>query len=167
MNRSDGAIEIRRASLADEANILALAPRLIAFGPPPWRDPQGMRATDRKVLAAALRAHAEAATVLVAALDNGAIAGFVHLRPGHDYYTERDLGHIADFVVGEEYEGQGIARRLLAAAEQWALEKGYRWLRLSVFEDNERAVRVYEHMGFRTEILRMVKPLNSDAAQPE
>src|SRR5690242_1076746 len=116
MSRASETIEIRRATPADEANILALAPRLIAFGPPPWRDAQSMRATDLKVLAAALRAEEDAAVVLVAVADAGAIAGFIHLRPGHDYYTERDIGHIADIVVAQAHEGRGIARQLLAAA---------------------------------------------------
>lgn len=163
MARPDEAIDIRPATLADEPNILALAPRLIAFGPPPWRDPQGMRETDRKVLAAALRADESAHTVLVAAGGAGDIAGFIHLRPGRDYYTERCTGHVADIVVAEAHEGTGIARALLAAAQRWALERGYEWLTISVFKGNERAAKLYEHLGFGTDIVQMVKPLQASA----
>ena len=165
MTHPDETLEIRPATLADEANILALAPRLIAFGPPPWRDPDGMRATDRKVLAAALRAQEGVHTVLVAVVGSGVIAGFIHLREGRDYYIERSNGHVADIVVAEAHEGQGIARALLAAAERWALANGYEWLTISVFKGNERAANLYEHLGFGTDIVQMVKPLKTPAQE--
>lgn len=166
MTRADKTIEIRRATLADEANILALVPRLLAFGPPPWRDPRQMGTTDLKVIGAALRADARAHTVLVAAKGSHEIAGFIHLRAARDYYTERETGHVADLVVAATHEGQGVGRRLLTAAQQWALERGYEWLTISVFEGNQRAAQLYEAIGFRRDILQMVMPL-SEAADPK
>jgi GNAT superfamily N-acetyltransferase len=152
-------LPIRRATLADEASILALAPRLVAFGPPPWREVEGMRANDRKVLSAALRSVGDDPLVLVAISSHSDIAGFIHIHSARDYYTECDHGHVADMVVAEHYEGQGIARQLLAAAERWTLDKGYDWLTIGVFEQNVRAAALYERSGFQKDIVRMLKPL--------
>ena len=80
-------LPIRRATLADEASILALAPRLVAFGPPPWREVEGMRATDRRVLSAALRSTADDPLVLVAVCSDSDVAGFIHIRSARDYHT--------------------------------------------------------------------------------
>lgn len=62
-------------------------------------------------------------------------------------------------VVAEHYEGQGIARQLLAAAEGWTLDQGYDWLSIGVFEQNIRAAALYERSGFQKDIVRMLKPL--------
>jgi ribosomal protein S18 acetylase RimI-like enzyme len=106
-------VMIRRAMRADESRILELALRLVAFGPPPWRDVEEMRATDRRVLSDALKATAPDVAVLVAEASETAVAGFIHPHSAIDYYTQRSHGHVADVIVAAEYEGQGIARLLL------------------------------------------------------
>ncbi len=153
------AVAIRRASLADEPAVLALVPRLVAFGPPPWRDPASMSATDLSVIAQTLRLDAADPVVLVATAVNEELAGFVHLRSLTDYYTRRQHGHVADLVVAEGHEGRGVATRLLAAGEEWARDQGYEWLTISVFDENARAAKLYEHLGYRRDIARLLKPL--------
>jgi ribosomal protein S18 acetylase RimI-like enzyme len=153
-------IAIRRATLADEAAILRLAPRLVAFGPPPWRDIESMRATDRAVLSAALRSTSEHDAVLVAETSDKEVAGFIHLSTALDYYLQRKTAHVADIVVAESFEGQGIARQLLTEAEKWARSIGSPWLTIAVFEQNARAAELYERVGFKREVLRMLKPLD-------
>src|ERR1039458_4606625 len=124
---------IRRANADDAPAILALAPRLVAFGPPPWREQAAMTETDRDVIAQAIRSTAEDPTVFVADVE-GTIAGFIHVRSLEDYYRRRRHGHVADIVVAEDYQGQGIATALLARAEDWSRAQGYDWMTLGVFE---------------------------------
>jgi GNAT superfamily N-acetyltransferase len=155
-------IAIRRATAADETAVLELVPRLVAFGPPAWRDATQMTRTDRKVIAAALKSRSDDPIVLIAAIPASKgddVAGFLHLRSEIDYYTERKHGHVADIVVAERYEGRGIGRQLLAAAEDWARAQRYEWLTLGVFSENIRAARVYEQFGFRHDTARLLKPL--------
>jgi ribosomal protein S18 acetylase RimI-like enzyme len=149
---------IRRALPEDEAAVLALVERLVAFGPPPYRDPQQMVLVDRDLIARAIRATADDPLVLVAAIGN-AVAGFVHLHSMTDHYNDRPHGHVSDIVVAPAFEGKGIAQRLLDAARDWALAKGFRWLTISVFEKNSRAAAIYEKAGFKRDILRLVQPL--------
>jgi hypothetical protein len=47
-------VTVRRASELDSAAILALVPRLVDFGPPPWRDTAEMTEADLSVIADAL-----------------------------------------------------------------------------------------------------------------
>ena len=96
--------------------VLALVPRLVEFGPPPWRDAPEMTATDLDVIAAALRSEGDDPAVLVSELE-GRVVGFIHLHSKTDYYRRRAHGHVADLVVAEGCEGRGIAGRLLAEAE--------------------------------------------------
>jgi ribosomal protein S18 acetylase RimI-like enzyme len=154
-----GPVRIRRANPSDQDEIFALIPRLVAFGPPAWRDPAAMSVTDRKVIAAALQSVTVDPIVLVAVLDSNIITGFLHLHSEVDYYTERKNGHVADLVVAEAYEGRGIGRQLLAAAEDWAQARQFDWLTIAVFRENTRAARLYGQVGFKEDRLRLLKPL--------
>jgi GNAT superfamily N-acetyltransferase len=83
----------------------------------------------------------------------------IHVRSLEDYYRRRKHGHVADLVVAEGYEGQGIATALLGRAEEWALAQGYDWMTLGVFEQNARAEQLYQKFGFRRDVIRLLKPL--------
>ena len=106
-------------------------PRLVsAFTPPPWRDPAAMTATDhrrrwrkRSLRPAKIPAYSSPRWTAL-------IAGFIHVRSLEDYYRRRKHGHVADLVVAEGQEGQGIATALLAKAEEWSRAQGYDWMTL-------------------------------------
>jgi ribosomal protein S18 acetylase RimI-like enzyme len=150
---------IRRATQADAPAILALVPRLVSsFTPPPWREPMAMTVTDRDVIGEAIASTAEDPSIFVAEID-GAVAGFIHVRSLEDYYRRRKHGHVADLVVAQTHEGQGIATALLAKAEEWARAQGYDWMTLNVFEQNVRAERLYQKLGYGRDIIRLLKPL--------
>jgi GNAT superfamily N-acetyltransferase len=154
-----GPIGIRRAVSADWETIFALIPRLVEFGPPAWRDPVAMSATDRKVIGAALQSLHDDPAVIVAVAPEVGVVGFLHVHSVLDYYTQRKHGHVADIVVTGAYEGRGIGRQLLAAAEDWARSQHYEWLTISVFAENGRAARTYDQLGFKPDIARLLKPL--------
>jgi GNAT superfamily N-acetyltransferase len=154
----DHLIVLRLATVADRADVLALVPRLVAFGPPPWRDVDAMVATDLHVVSQAFESAPEDASIYVAECGSR-VAGFVHVHWSVDYYRRRRHAHVADLVVLPGFEGRGLASRMLDRAEQWAREHGYDWLTISVFEGNQRAARLYEHLGFRREIVHLIKPL--------
>jgi len=151
-------MNVRRARAEDEAQLLALIERLVAFGPPAYRDPQRMVAVDRAKIAQAIRATGDDPLVLVALVED-AVAGFVHLHSLTDHYNDRPHGHVSDIVVAPAFEGRGVGRQLLDAAREWALAKGFHWLSISVFEKNSRAAEIYEKAGFTRDILRLVQPL--------
>lgn len=151
---------IRRACAKDEAQVLALVERLVAFGPPAWRDAQQMVRVDRARIAQALSATSDDPLVLVATMAD-AVAGFVHLHSLTDHYNDRPHGHVSDIVVAPAFEGHGIGRRLLDAARDWAIGMGFHWLSISVFEANSRAAAIYEQAGFKRDVLRLVQPLGS------
>ncbi len=98
-------------------------------------------------------------TVLIAEAENGAPAGFIHLETQTDYFSGEKHGYISDLAVLREYEGQGLGRLLLSAAEDWARQAGFRLLTLYVFAGNIHAKRIYEKAGFEQEVIKYVKTL--------
>jgi GNAT superfamily N-acetyltransferase len=153
-------VRIRPASARDGSWILPLAPRLHDFGPPPYRARGQM---DRAVVASisqALSGASPDASVLVAESPAAEPLGFVHLHSAIDFFTGERHGHVSDIVVMEAAEGRGVGQALMAAAEDWARNLGYRLLSLHVFDGNARARSFYERLGYRPDIVKLIKPLH-------
>lgn len=156
------AIQIRPALPADLPFIMALVPRLTAFGPPPWRDPAQMTQFDRDVLTQAVQQLMPGHSVFVA--ETTQLAGVLHLSSSTDYY-QQTYAHIADLIVAAAAEGQGVGRALLSYAETWARDHGFTSLALSVFAQNTHARKVYQQAGFGEDMLMCIKPLHPRSGQ--
>ncbi len=64
------------------------------------------------------------------------------------------IKHSGEFGISvlKEYWGQGIGSRLILYLIQWCKESGeIRKVNLSVREDNVRAIKLYERLGFKKE----------------
>jgi ribosomal protein S18 acetylase RimI-like enzyme len=87
------------------------------------------------------------------------IAGFVHVvlkvRPSwSSFAASADISAVS---VTQTMRGQGIGRKLLAAAEAWALEKDATYLTLGVHTFNVEGQNLYRSAGFEVESLKMAK----------
>lgn len=97
----------------------------------------------------------------VDAADNGGgtgtFAGFVatDLDAAPPVFDRADRLHIGDVYVREPYRGTGLARRLFDRAARRARELECHEISLDVDVDNERALTLYEKLGFETRRLRM------------
>ncbi len=83
-------------------------------------------------------------TVLVAVDASGKIVGTV----GGAAVSSTE-GHLRGMAVPPEWQGRGIAQRLLEAIEKHLLAKGCARISLDTTEPLERAMRFYEKNGFR------------------
>ncbi len=60
---------------------------------------------------------------LLLALDGDQVAGYAHLRVARDLVSE-ETAEVVTLLVSKPYRRNGVGRRLVAAAETWALESG-------------------------------------------
>jgi GNAT superfamily N-acetyltransferase len=153
------AIELRTARPEDRDFLHSLSPRLSGVPGPAWHDLAAMEGFQARYMAATFAAADDSAHTLIAWSGDGRRLGYVHMRPAKDGVTEEPCGYVSLLAVDKDAEGSGVATRLMAAAEDWARARGYRFLSLDVFADNRRAVDFYKRGGFEAETLRMVKPL--------
>ena len=154
-------MQLRPLEPRDTEAALRLAERISSFGPPPWRDADQLRRVDRDTLRRAMEEGGEHRVIVVAVVD-AQVIGLMHVTCLEDYYTRRRNAHVADLVVDAAWSGHGIGALLMHQAEAWARARGDDWLSLSVFPQNEGAVRLYERSGFQPDIARYVKPLKPD-----
>jgi GNAT superfamily N-acetyltransferase len=161
-NRMDASapLRIRPATAEDAAWLLPMSPRLHDFGPPSFRPRDQMDRAVAADIASSLGSADPSVTVLVAEdAASGQPLGFAHIKTFHDYFTAEPHGHVSDLVVAAGAEGRGAGSALMAAAEDWSRARGHRLLTLNVFDENRRARRLYERLGYGPDTIRMVKVL--------
>ena len=153
-------ITLRPAEPSDTDFLSSLSSRLSGVPGPAWHDLTAMEGFQARYMAATFSTPAlEGSSTLVALSGDGRRLGYIHMRPGKDGVTEEPCGYVSLLALEKDAEGTGVARHLMAEAEDWARARGYRLLSLDVFADNQRAVDFYARGGFKSETLRMVKPL--------
>ena len=61
--------------------------------------------------------------------------------------------HCAYIVIGirQNFTGQGIGKGLFERLEKWAIDHNLHRLELTVMSHNERAISLYQKMGYQTE----------------
>ena len=73
--------------------------------------------------------------------------------------------HVGLFIAGKPMRGSGLAQRLYAALEAWAITNGAAWMRLGVVDGNSRAQRFWRGLGFtevrKREGVEMGKRINT------
>src|SRR5262245_22329559 len=137
-------VRIRQAEIKDRDFILALAPRLVEFGPPPWRDPSQIISGEQRALDEAISTNPPKTAIFIAEDGEGSALGFIHLHSSIDFFTLEEHGHISVIAVAASIEGQGVGRALMEAGEEWARQQGYRLLTLNAFVENHHARGLYQ-----------------------
>jgi len=87
-------------------------------------------------------------TILVAEV-GGELVGYVAAFGG-DFRRSRHCAYIVTGIL-RAFSGQGIGTELLSELEQWAGRNGIHRLELTVMTHNDRAVRLYQRMGYEIE----------------
>lgn len=114
--------------------------------------------TDQEAEAIDLSARGDVA-VLVAESPNGAgLVGFAEVgeRAFADGCDTAPVAYLEGWYVDEDFRGQGIGRALIATAEEWAREQGYREFASDALLENVESQRAHEAMGF-AEVERAVR----------
>ena len=61
----------------------------------------------------------------------------------------RNVLVIHRLCVHPEYQGKGVAKKMLNFIEDLAAENNYSCIRLDAYSGNERAIRLYENFGYK------------------
>ena len=89
--------------------------------------------------------------ILVAETTDQTLAGFLEadLRSHADGCNpSRPVGYIEGWCVAEDHRRRGVAKKLLAAAEDWARSQGCIEMASDTWIDNEVSQRVHAALGY-------------------
>ncbi len=101
----------------------------------------------------------QAPTIFIAETELRRLGFLILLDRIPDEVTGLPQGFIAYMAVEPEARRRGVAKRLLAAAEAEARERGLPHLSMMVTEDNVGARELYAQAGFVSERRLLCKPL--------
>lgn len=95
--------------------------------------------------------------VFVAAAPDGDLAGFVEvaIRDWADGCDTRPVGYIEGWFVRPDHHCQGIGRRLIDAAERWALSRGCQEMGSDAELHNDASHNAHRALGYN-EVTRLV-----------
>ncbi|HEX3931973.1 MAG TPA: GNAT family N-acetyltransferase [Nocardioides sp.] len=139
-------VRIRPVELTDRESIRRLAPRLLVGVDPSRPGPQVEAAVRGWLDDSVTRAGSDGHAGWVAVVD-GVVVGFVSVSEEDHWCGEKDAW-IGELVVEQEFERHGVARRLVASAERWAVERGLGRVRLSTGAGNAGARAFYDRLGY-------------------
>ncbi len=132
---SEDKVSIRKASLDDAKTISALTDAAYTkYIPLIGRKPQPMTADYAKMVVEN--------SIWLLTLESQPVGALVLLY-------EPDHVLVYSVAIQPEYQHQGLGRRLLAWAEQQAIQAGYRFLRLYTNERFEENIRLYRQLGYQ------------------
>jgi RimJ/RimL family protein N-acetyltransferase len=142
-------VNIREATPEDAAALIALWEQLLAETPFLLLEPgEATPRVDDYAARMADRSKTENGVTFVAEME-GALVGVIFGNRGNVRRKRHTLS--LALAVLEAHWGRGVGRALLAAVEEWASRRKVHRLELSVHVTNERAVALYEKMGFARE----------------
>jgi len=86
-------------------------------------------------------------SVLVAESPDGRVVGWAHVF-GAARVESDGFAELGGLVVEDDLRGRGIGTRLVAAAESWALDNGYRCMRIRSRAERNDTHRFFEGLGY-------------------
>ncbi len=102
-------------------------------------------------------------SAVLVALEDEAVVGVLEVLmkppPDRDGLVPRRVALIDNVVVRSGHRGRGIGTKLIARAEDWAIEHGAVAIELNVWSTNTSAKRLYEALGYATRLVRMERSL--------
>jgi len=105
----------------------------------------------------------QALAVFVAVRYEGGLGGFleVSIRPFADGCDTQPVGYIEGWYVDPDLRRQGIGRRLVEAAEAWAVEQGCREMASDCVIDNKIGLQAHLALGYveTARLIHFKKPL--------
>jgi ribosomal protein S18 acetylase RimI-like enzyme len=156
---------VRPFERQDQDAVLALSRRL-TIGVAAWRDPERVAHAARGWVEGSLAAADRPGHAMFVAVAGGAegakgdVLGFVSVGETNHFTGQVD-GYVGELVTAEALEGRGVGRALMAAAENWARQRGLSNLTLETGAANIRARKFYEHLGYLEEEVRLTRRLSN------
>lgn len=100
------------------------------------------------------------AEVIVACEGNNIVgAGYVQKRKADDYYTYQYYAYFGFMYVEPICRGLGVNQLIVNNLKEWAVGKELTHCKLTVYSNNDAAIKAYIKAGFNPQIIEMTATL--------
>lgn len=96
-------------------------------------------------------------TDLLVATSNGEIvgSGYSQIRKSEPYRKPEQFAYLGFMYVMPQYRGKGINRKIIEQLLNKAKERKITEIQLDVYAKNESALKAYNKLGFKPDLLKM------------
>jgi ribosomal protein S18 acetylase RimI-like enzyme len=150
---------VRSYKHRDRASVLRLAERL-QEAVAPWRDAAAVRAAVEGWVSEAVDGGTSDRQAVFVAEQDGRVVGFVTTSTRRHFAGDLDA-YVGELAVERSFEGRGVARSLMAAAEGWARREGLAHITLDTGAANLGARAFYRALGYEEEDVKLTKSLGA------
>ena len=82
-------------------------------------------------------------------------SGYALRKEARSYLDHQSYAHLGFMYTVPEYRGLGINRLIIQALQDWARANDLTEIRLTVYDENEGAIKAYEKVGMEKHIIQM------------
>ncbi len=94
--------------------------------------------------------------MLVAETGNQIVGcGYACAREARAYLDHEQYAYLGFMYTRPDYRGKGVNSKIMEALFKWAGRQGLNEIRLTVYHNNNEAIRAYQKVGFGSHILEM------------
>ena len=148
-------IKIRKATLEDLPVLLNFEQQLIAVERPMDISLEQHKKINYYNIKTFIES--QSAELYVATLDNEIIAsGYGLIKQNPPHFSHNKYGYIGFIFVKDEHRGQGIIKLIFNAIFNWFKSKNIIEVKLTVYEENPSAIKAYEKLGFKKNLIEML-----------
>lgn len=98
----------------------------------------------------------ENAEVLVAEYQGEVIAsGYAKIKNAKHYLNHDRYSYLGFMYTHPEHRGKGVNKKIVDGLKEWSFSKGLKEIRLTVYDENDGAIRAYEKVGFKKHLIEM------------
>ncbi|AEM71120.1 GCN5-related N-acetyltransferase [Allomuricauda ruestringensis DSM 13258] len=96
------------------------------------------------------------AHVIVAEVDGKIVAsGYAIPKKARHYLNHKFYAYLGFMYTDEDFRGQGINALIVEELKNWSNNQGFKEIRLTVYNENQPAIKAYEKVGFKKHIIEM------------
>ncbi len=99
---------------------------------------------------------ADDSEVIVGTIDSKIVcSASVLIKESKPYLKHEKYAYLGFMYVKPEYRGRGLNKGIIAELKNWAKAKGLSEARLTVYQENETAIKAYKKAGFEKLLVEM------------
>ena len=152
-------VKIRKATLADIHILEDFLQRLIAVERP--MDESLEQEQHIKYYEVSEFITSDNAELFVATVNDEIVgSGYGLIKQNKPHFAYKEHGYVGFMFVKNDYRGNGISKLILNSIFDWFRSRGIKETRLEVYQENPSAIRAYEKVGFKRNLIKMLHYLD-------
>jgi GNAT superfamily N-acetyltransferase len=98
----------------------------------------------------------ETAEVIVAEIDSEIVgSGYAKILKAKHYLDHEYYAYLGFMFTHKNHRGKNVNTQIIEALKKWCLSKNILELRLDVYDTNTAAIRAYQKVGFKKDMVNM------------